>query len=141
MHAAFRLAAPWPAHEPAMAKSLLSIAALLAALAVLFGAFGAHSLKGKLTPEMLGIYQTAVAYHMWHALGLAIIALAQLLRPQLGLLRWAGYSMLAGIVLFSGSLYAMALTNMKILGVITPFGGLALIVAWIVFAVSVWKVN
>jgi uncharacterized membrane protein YgdD (TMEM256/DUF423 family) len=124
-----------------MAKSLLSIAALLAALAVLFGAFGAHSLKGKLTPEMLGIYQTAVAYHMWHALGLAIIALAQLLRPQLGLLRWAGYSMLAGIVLFSGSLYAIALTNIKSLGVITPFGGLAFIVAWIVLAVSVWKVT
>ncbi len=115
------------------------LAGVLAALAVLLGAFGAHGLKAKLTPETLAVYQTAVQYHMWHALGLGIVGFAGLQWPQLNALRWAGALMLVGIVLFSGSLYALALTNIKILGVITPFGGLAFILAWIVFAVSVWK--
>ncbi len=114
-------------------------AGLFAALAVLFGAFGAHGLKAKLTPEMLAVYQTGVQYHMWHALGLAIVGVTALHWPQLNALRWAGGLMIVGIVLFSGSLYALALTNVKILGAITPFGGLAFIAAWIVFAVSVWK--
>ncbi len=121
------------------AKSLLVLAGLFAALAVLLGAFGAHGLKAKLTPEMLAVYQTGVQYHMWHALGLAVIGFAALHWPQANALRWAGWLMIAGIVLFSGSLYALALTNIKILGAITPFGGLAFIVAWLVFAVSVWK--
>ena len=121
------------------AKTLLALAGLLAALAVLLGAFGAHGLKAKLTPEMLTVYQTAVQYHMWHALGLGLVAFTALHCPQLRGLRCAGWLMIAGIVLFSGSLYALALTNIKMLGAITPFGGLAFIVAWIVFAISVWK--
>ena len=124
-----------------MAKTFLSIAGVFAALAVLFGAFGAHALKAKLAPEMLAVYQTAVQYHMWHALGLGLVALAALHWPQLNGLRWAGGFMIAGIVLFSGSLYALALTGIKSLGVITPFGGLALIVAWIIFAFVIWKAN
>ena len=123
------------------AKSLLMFAGLFAALAVLLGAFGAHGLKTKLTPEMLAVYQTAVQYHVWHALGLAVVGLAAMQRPQLNALRWAGGLMIVGIVLFSGSLYALALTNIKALGVITPFGGMAFILAWIDFAFSIWKLN
>jgi uncharacterized membrane protein YgdD (TMEM256/DUF423 family) len=125
--------------EKVSAKALLSIAAVLAALAVLLGAFGAHGLKAKLAPEMLAVYQTAVQYHMWHALGLGIVALTTLHWPRLNGLQWTAGLMIAGMVLFSGSLYALALTNIKILGVITPFGGLAFILAWTVFAVAVWK--
>ena len=122
-----------------MARLFLALAAFLAALAVVFGAFGAHGLKAKLSPEMLAVFQTAVQYHMWHALGLGLVALAALHWPQLNGLRWAGWLMIVGIILFSGSLYALALTNIKMLGAITPFGGLAFIVAWIVFAFAIWK--
>lgn len=87
----------------------------------------------------MAVFQTAVQYHMWHALALGLVALAALHWPQLNGLQLAGWLMIVGIILFSGSLYVLALTNMKMLGVITPFGGLAFIVAWIVFAVSVWK--
>ena len=123
------------------AKAFLQIAGVFAALAVLLGAFGAHGLKAKITPEMLAVYQTAVQYHMWHALGLAVVALTLLRWPRLNLLRWSGWLMILGIVLFSGSLYALALTNIKALGVITPFGGMAFILAWIVFAFSIWKLS
>ena len=123
------------------AKTLLALAGLLAALAVLLGAFGAHALKVKLTPEMLAVYQTAVQYHMSHAIGLAMVGLSALQWPQQNALRWAGGLMIIGIVLFSGSLYALAVTNIKTLGVITPFGGVAFIAAWVVFAVSVWRSN
>ena len=112
-----------------MAKSFLALAALLAALAVALGAFGAHGLKSRLSPEMLAVFQIGVQYHMWHALGVGMVASAALHWPQLNGLRWAAGLMIAGIVLFSGSLYGLALTNMKILGVITPFGGLAFILA------------
>ena len=118
---------------------ILSLAGVLAALAVLLGAFGAHGLKAKLTPEMMAVYQTAVQYHMWHALGLAMVGLASLHWPNVGLLRWSGWLMVLGIVLFSGSLYALALTQIKILGAITPFGGLAFIAAWSTFAIAMWK--
>ena len=120
---------------------LLSLAGVLAALAVLLGAFGAHGLKAKLTPEMMAVYQTAVQYHMWHALGLAIVALSSLRWPQLNLLDWAAWLMVVGIILFSGSLYALAVTEIKVLGVITPFGGLAFIAAWVIFAIAIWKVR
>ncbi|MDQ3261127.1 MAG: DUF423 domain-containing protein [Pseudomonadota bacterium] len=122
-----------------MAKTFLVIAGALAALAVLLGAFGAHGLKAKLDPETMALYQTAVQYHMWHALGLAIVALTALRWPQQMLLRGSGWLMVLGIVFFSGSLYALALTKIKILGAITPLGGIAFIMAWIMFTLAVWK--
>ncbi|MEO5863395.1 MAG: DUF423 domain-containing protein [Burkholderiales bacterium] len=122
-----------------MAKTFLVIAGALAALAVLLGAFGAHGLKAKLDPETMALYQTAVQYHMWHALGLAIVALTALRWPQQMLLRGSGWLMVLGIVFFSGSLYALALTKIKILGAITPLGGIAFIMAWIMFALAIWK--
>ena len=122
-----------------MAKTFLVIAGALAALAVLLGAFGAHGLKAKLDPETMSLYQTAVQYHMWHALGLAIVALTALRCPQQMLLRGSGWLMVLGIVFFSGSLYALALTKIKMLGAITPLGGIAFIMAWIMFALAIWK--
>ena len=122
-----------------MAKTVLSVAAILAALAVLFGAFGAHGLKAKLSPDMMAVYQTAVQYHMWHSLGLAIVANAALRWPGHRALQWSAALMIVGIILFSGSLYALALTQIKFLGVITPFGGLAFIAAWLLFAIAIRK--
>lgn len=122
-----------------MAKNFLSIAGALAALAVLLGAFGAHGLKAQLAPDMMAVYQIAVQYHMWHALGLAVIGLAAAHWPHLTLLRRSGWLMVLGVVLFSGSLYILALTGINALGAVTPLGGLAFIAAWSMFAVAMWK--
>jgi uncharacterized membrane protein YgdD (TMEM256/DUF423 family) len=97
------------------------------------GAFGAHGLKSRLSAEMLAVWQTAVQYHAWHALGLLAVGL---LLPS-PWSRAAGLLLVAGIVLFSGSLYALALGAPRVLGAVTPFGGLALIAGWLSFAAAV----
>ena len=97
------------------------------------GAFGAHGLKARLSAESLAVWQTAVQYHMWHALGLLTVGS---LMPS----TWskaAGALLLAGIALFSGSLYALALGAPKALGVVTPVGGAAFILGWLAFALAV----
>ncbi|MCW5622836.1 MAG: DUF423 domain-containing protein [Burkholderiales bacterium] len=119
---------------PAAAKCFLVLGALAAMFAVVFGAFGAHGLRGRLTPDLLAIYHTAVQYHFWHALGLLAVGLALPHLPGSLLLRWAGWLMLAGIVVFSGSLYLLAVSGLRWLGAITPFGGVAFIAAWALFA-------
>ena len=124
---------------PTVAKLFLILGAAAGSLGVAFGAFGAHALRERLAPEMLAIYQTAVQYHFWHALGLVAIGLAAAHLPESMPLKWAGALMLAGIFLFSGSLYALALTGVRALGAITPIGGVAFIAAWIAFAWAVWK--
>lgn len=103
--------------------------ALLAGTAVAFGAFGAHALRGVLSEQQLGWWQTAVQYQLWHAL--ALLALAALRPPRAG-----GIALLlgGGALLFSGSLYLMALTDARWLGAITPLGGLAMILGWFLFA-------
>jgi len=106
-------------------------------LAVLLGAFGAHALRGRLSPDLLGIYQTAVQYHFWHALGLLAIGLVATQLPASVSLRWAGWLMLAGIVLFSGSLYLLATTGVRWLGAVTPLGGTAFIAAWALLAIAI----
>ena len=114
-------------------------------LAVAAGAFGAHALKARLSVEMLAVWQTAVNYHMVHALGLLAIGLMigasqALPTPRYAiLLTRAGGAMLVGIVLFSGSLYVLALTGIRILGAITPFGGLGFLLAWGLLAWAAWK--
>lgn len=113
----------------------LFLGALCALTGVAFGAFGAHGLKAIISPEMLAVYQTGVTYQMWHALGLILIALLQQSPPASKLLVWAAYTMFAGIVLFSGSLYALAVLDIKELGIITPFGGVCFLIAWILVAV------
>lgn len=99
-------------------------------LAVTFGAFGAHGLKEMLSPELLVTYKTGVEYQMWHAFALIAIALMQQHDAQSRLLKWAGALMFLGIILFSGSLYALAILNLPILGAITPIGGVSFLVAW-----------
>jgi uncharacterized membrane protein YgdD (TMEM256/DUF423 family) len=116
------------------AKLFIAIGALAAAAGVALGAFGAHALKARLAPEMLAIYQTAVQYHLWHALGLIAIGAVAMHFPAASALKWAGWLMLAGILLFSGSLYLLAVSGVRWLGAITPFGGAAFIAAWLVFA-------
>ena len=104
-----------------------------ACLSVMAGAFGAHALRSRLSPEMLAIFETAARYQMYHALGLIAVALA--LNPgRLG--NAAGWLMLVGIVLFSGSLYVLALSGIRQLGAVTPLGGLCFIAAWTIFAWS-----
>ena len=112
------------------------ISALNAFLAVAAGAFGAHALRGKLTPEMLTVFETAVRYHMYHALGLTAVAFAVAQgRPA----NSAGWLMLIGIVLFSGSFYALSLSGARQLGAITPIGGLSLLASWAALAWSYFR--
>ena len=124
---------------PATAKLFLVVGAIAALLAVAFGAFGAHALKTRIAPELMPVYRTGVEYHFYHALGLVLIGVAAFHLPDSAYLRSAGWAMLAGIVLFSGSLYLLALTGLTWLGAITPFGGTAFIAAWALFAAAVIK--
>lgn len=117
-----------------MQKSpFITLGSSLAFLAVMLGAFGAHGLKNTLSAELLTVYQTAVDYQMWHALGLLIIGLIQLQKPST-LLNTAGWFMFTGILIFSGSLYALSLTGIKLLGAITPIGGTSFLIAWLLLA-------
>jgi len=116
----------------------LAIAGLLLALATIFGAFGAHALKAQLSPDRLQVYETAVRYHFFHALGLIGIGLA-LRFMDVPSMRWAAVLVIVGIVLFSGSLYALTFGAPRPFGVVTPFGGVALIAGWICFAVGAWR--
>jgi len=116
----------------------IAIGAILAFLAVAFGAFGAHGLKKILSQDMLVIFETAVTYQTWHALGLVLIGILFQLTPS-SLLIKAGWAMLAGIILFSGSLYILSLSGIKTLGMITPIGGIAFLIAWALIAIYAIK--
>jgi uncharacterized membrane protein YgdD (TMEM256/DUF423 family) len=106
--------------------------AIALALAVTIGAFGAHGLRGRLDDYSMGIYERAVFYHFIHALGILIVSLT--IPPQAS--KWVCTLLAAGIILFSGSLYALALSGNRMLGAITPFGGVSFIAAWILLAVT-----
>ena len=108
----------------------LFIAAVSGFVSVAVGAFGAHALKHIFNEYSLDIYKTGVSYQMWHTLLLALLALL----PDHKLLRWAGWLLTAGMVLFSGSLYLLAILNIRWLGMITPVGGLAFLLAWALLA-------
>jgi uncharacterized membrane protein YgdD (TMEM256/DUF423 family) len=116
----------------------LIIAGLLLALATVCGAFGAHALKPHLPPERLQLWDTAVRYHFFQALGLLGVGLA-LRGVDSGALRAAASLLVTGIVLFCGSLYALSLGAPRVLGVLTPLGGLAWIGGWLVFAWGAWR--
>ncbi len=120
-------------------KVFLIIGAINAMLAVVFGAFGAHALEGKLSEKYLGTWNTAVLYQMFHALGILIIGVLMGNVAPSSLLTWSGWTMLIGIVLFSGSLYILSLSGIKILGAITPLGGVSFIIAWILLIVFAVK--
>jgi uncharacterized membrane protein YgdD (TMEM256/DUF423 family) len=124
---------------PAGAKAFLVAGGAAALLAVALGAFGAHALKSRIPPEMLAVWHTAVEYHVFHALGLLAVGLVAVQLPESALLRWSGWAMLAGILLFSGSLYALALSGERWLGAVTPIGGLAFLAAWALFVAAVLR--
>lgn len=132
--------------RPAVPSGWLPCAALLAGSAVLLGAFGAHGLRERLSPALLAAYQTGVSYQFYHALGLlAVGVLASGGPPAAGRLadsRWlqaAGWLLCLGVLLFSGSLYLLALSGVRGLGLVTPFGGVALTLGWLALAVAVWR--
>ncbi|NKB38223.1 MAG: DUF423 domain-containing protein [Gammaproteobacteria bacterium] len=114
----------------ATAKLFILLGSTNAALAVILGAFGAHALKTKISEQMLGVFQTGIQYHFYHALGLLLLGILALNLPSSNWLKASGLLMLMGILLFSGSLYALALSNIRWLGAITPLGGTAFILAW-----------
>lgn len=117
------------------------ITGCLGALAgVACGAFGAHALNGRLTSEMLAAWQTANMYHFYHSLGLLVVGLYSMTASNPpAILLWAGRLMVIGLLLFSGSLYLLALTGIRALGAVTPLGGAAWIAAWALFAAAVWR--
>jgi len=118
-------------------RLFLSLGAVSAMLAVILGAFGAHWLRGKIEPSLFNAFQTGVEYQMYHALALILVAILFGQYPAAGWrLRWSGYFFIGGIVLFSGSLYVLALSGMHWLGMITPFGGLCFIIAWLLLILS-----
>jgi uncharacterized membrane protein YgdD (TMEM256/DUF423 family) len=122
------------AGKAGLTRALLGLGALLAALAVIMGAFGAHALKARLGAELGSVYRTAVDYHFYHALGLLVVGLAAERLPGVRALRWAGALFAGGIALFSGSLYLLSLGGPGWLGAVTPFGGLAFIGGWLLLA-------
>lgn len=124
-----------------MSKLFLSIGAINAALAVMLGAFGAHGLKSKLGADMLKIFETGVQYHFYHALGLLAVGLVAYHYPETGYLKWSGWLMLAGIVIFSGSLYVLSISGVRWLGAITPIGGISFIAAWVLLLVAIITAN
>ena len=118
-----------------MDRTFLLIGAVLGFLGVAFGAFGAHALKARLSPEMLTVFETGVRYQMYHTFALLIVAAAIGHIGNARLLVLAGWFFFAGILFFSGSLYALALTGVGILGAVTPIGGLLFLIGWACLAI------
>ncbi len=116
-----------------MNRTLTILGALAGALGVLMGAFGAHALRTRLTPEMRAVYETGAQYHLVHAVAVLAAAWAAARWPNSSASA-AGWCFLAGIALFSGSLYALSLSGLRVMGAITPLGGLALIAGWLLLA-------
>jgi uncharacterized membrane protein YgdD (TMEM256/DUF423 family) len=111
--------------------------AVAALIGVALGAFGAHSLRTKLSPEMLNIFEVGVRYQMYHAFGLIAVAWAMVRWPEAHL-NAAGWAFIVGILIFSGSLYLLSTTDTRWLGAITPIGGLAFLLGW---AILVWAIG
>ena len=114
------------------------LGALNMAIAVMLGAFGAHGLKNKVTAEQLAWWHTGVDYHIYHALALVMIGVLMAAQPQLAIPKGSAWALQVGIIIFSGSLYAMTLGAPRWFGAITPIGGTALIVGWLWLAYSAW---
>ena len=123
------------------AKLFFILGGINAALVVLLGAFGAHTLKVRLSAEMLAVYQTGVHYHLFHALGLLVVGLVATQIADSTYLKWSGWLMLAGVVLLSGSLYVLSVSGLRWLGMVTPLGRTAFILAWALFVMAVLKAS
>ena len=124
-----------------MTRIFLAIASVLGGISVILGAFASHALKDRLSDRALEIWETGTKYQMYHALALILIALLITRLPASTSLVVAGYAFIAGILLFSGSLYALSLSGIKWLGAITPLGGVAFIIGWICLAVAAWGIE
>ncbi|MEK3888558.1 DUF423 domain-containing protein [Bacillus sp. FSL K6-3431] len=120
-------------------KLFIIFGAINAFLAVGLGAFGAHALEGKIEPKYLEVWKTGVMYQMFHALGLIAIGILSRNISASSLLSWSGWFMLGGIILFSGSLYVLSTSGIKVLGAITPLGGVAFLISWILLIIFTVK--
>jgi uncharacterized membrane protein YgdD (TMEM256/DUF423 family) len=118
-----------------MDRLFLTLGAISAFVAVAAGAFGAHGLRARLAPDLLAVFETAARYQMYHALALLAVAWVAARWPG-PLPQWAGWLFVVGTVLFSGSLYALALTSVRWLGAITPLGGVAFLAGWLCLALA-----
>lgn len=121
------------------ARLALVLAGIFMFVAVAAGAFGAHALRGRLDPAMTAVWQTAVTYQAWHALALLGLGLLLRERPAQRALRVAAWLFAAGIVLFAGSLYVLALTGVRAFGLVTPVGGVAFLAGWAALAWTAWR--
>ena len=118
-----------------MANPLITMAAVNGLLAVMLGAFMSHSLDETITTELLGVFQTGVSYHMYHSLAALAVGILSHIFPKVRLLKFSAYSFLLGIVFFSGSLYLLTLTELPMIGLITPIGGAFFIFGWIMLCI------
>ena len=123
-----------------MLRGFLMLAAFFGFTGVALGAFAAHGLKNRLTPEYLAIFHTGVTYQLVHTLALLGVALLATQIPG-RLVTWAGTSFAIGILLFSGSLYVLTLTGVSKLGIVTPFGGLAFLAGWLCLGLAAWRLT
>ncbi|MGG4220346.1 DUF423 domain-containing protein [Paenibacillus jamilae] len=117
-----------------MQRRWIIVGSIMMMLAVAIGAFGAHIVKARIDADALAVYETGVKYHMIHAVGLLIVGLATGQWGSSTRLRWAARLLFTGIILFSGSLYVLSLTGIRVLGAITPLGGVCFIAGWILLA-------
>jgi uncharacterized membrane protein YgdD (TMEM256/DUF423 family) len=119
-----------------MARIFVLLGGISGFLAVAFGAFGAHALRARISADMLEVYKTGVNYHMAHALALILVGILAARTPDNALLRGSGWLFVAGIVLFSGSLYVLAISGVRGFGAVTPLGGLCFLAGWVLFIMA-----
>lgn len=120
-------------------KIFIQLAAIFGALAVMIGAFGAHGLKERIAPELMTVYQTGVQYHFYHVAALLAVGMLALQSPPSSWLNISGWAFVTGILIFSGSLYVLAISGIRWLGAVTPIGGVAFIVGWIALLIHFLK--
>ncbi len=120
-------------------KLFIQLAAVFGALAVIIGAFGAHGLKERIPADLMAVYQTGVQYHFYHVLALLAVGLIAAQTPPSSWLNISGWAFVVGILIFSGSLYVLAISGIRWLGAITPIGGVAFIVGWIALLIHFIK--
>ena len=131
----------WNGFKNKQLTNALFFGGILMALGIIFGAFGAHGLEGKVSDKAMKTYQTGVSYHIYHALALLVLALVQDRVKNATSLKPVFISMVLGILLFSFNCYFYALTSIKTFAMLVPIGGVAFIIAWVVFAVKMIKIN
>src|SRR6266480_4522256 len=122
-------------YDRRMDRTFLFVGAVMGFVGVSLGAFGAHGLRARLSPDMLAVFETGVRYHVYHAIAIILVGLIAA-RLDGWLIRAAGWCFAAGIVLFSGSLYALAISGITVFGAITPIGGLAFLLGWALLVVT-----